>query len=55
MAVFPGLKAPTRDDHWLLRLRLFQDALVRKYLAYGVSASFSPTKRDKSSNELRGR
>jgi hypothetical protein len=32
----------------------FQDSLATKYLAYGVSASFSPTKLDKSTSELRG-
>jgi len=32
-----------------------QDSLVRKYSAKGVPANFSPSRRDKSSSELRGR
>ena len=38
-----------------VRVRSFQDSLVRKYSAYGVPANFSPSSRDISSSELRGR
>jgi len=51
-----GERRPGRADGPAPRwLGPFQDSPATKYLAYGVPASFSPTKRDKSSSELRGR
>jgi hypothetical protein len=43
------------QDETRLSHRPPQDSLAAKCSPYGVSASFSPTRRERSSSELRGR